>query len=311
MAELRESVAGGVGLIFITNDPNAMPRLQPALGTALGGKRKGASYVGMAPRYGGQLVAMSGDTVPLIKTHGEIVGVSSVGDPVAVAASYGAGRALTLAWNTESVAGAGIETLYLAALDDVVADPPVLVPGGTASVAAALAAGVAGDYRVVMTLPAGVELVSSAPEPDVPGEPEWTATLAAGGSLAVDARLRLPDAAGGYVVTVTELYGHGGGFVPIGADTLTMSLDADRDGLAAAAVAALADLVLAGDDHNRRNRAIDDITRARALSLAEANAAIALLVDAGTELAAITGADTAAAHAALGRLVRAWQASWE
>ncbi len=307
--ELRENVAAGVGLVMIKSHPDAMPKVQPALGVTFNGKRTGATSVTLAAPLGtASVVPMIGDSVKMTLGTATGAGTSSKGDKVGAVNTYGAGHVVTLSWDTEAKTSAALASLYLASVDYANPDEPLMVAGGALSLHAQLSAQTAGDYRVDMTLPTGVTFLDSTPARDSGSLLRWSKTLALNALFKLDALLRLPETPGTYTVTVTELFRQGGVYQPIGSSTADFVVDMNPEELRLELIADLQALSLSGSNASNRNAAVQKLQALAGLTPAQAATAIGNILTAATKVASITGVNVTPIRVDLGRLLRIWEA---
>lgn len=292
--ELNEAVWLGDGLIFIKDHPDAMPSLRESLGLDFGGNVPHISSITLSAPLTPATVTAIGDAVNLNLSGAAAKGV--IGNKtVAALGGRGLGKALTLAWDTESSASAALYLSALAAAAPASGTP--LLPGGTVDVRATArnTGNASAAFDVTHVLGAGV--TSTDPLTHV-------LTLAAGASGGFFLTLRLPAFGGTFEITGTLR----AGAALLDTDVFSFTAPRSASQIGDDAVNALLGLSLTGGQASKRSQAITSVQNAAASS--SPATAIGEVLAAIDRVRGITAADVTAIRIDLARLLRTYQMRW-
>jgi hypothetical protein len=226
-------VHAGFGLLFIDNDPNAMPKLSPALQTTFGGKLHGPTLLDIAatPFTGAGTLTLNGDTTALQLAGATAAArIKSTQAPAITYATYGSGRVVVLPFDVESTPTTDVAKLLTNATSYVSRVPskdarqvvPVALDVTTPAGGGAL------NLELALTLPDGISVVATSPQSSPATSARWTFTAQAGTTSRFIVWLRLPETEGSYVVNAALGFT---GQLPLLTKQLTLDVTAARTAL--------------------------------------------------------------------------------
>jgi hypothetical protein len=292
--ELNEAVWMGDALVFIKNHPDAMPSLREALGADFGGNQPHASSVTLLAPLRPASLPLSGGAVTLQLQGATGIGRSGgpTGPIIASSNGRGLGKAITLAWDTETSASG---ELYLSALEAAApAAGAPLLPGGIADVkvTARNTGPSTATFSITHTLGAGLST----------GEPlSRTLDITAGASQSFFLPLRLGLGTGPFSLTGTLAAGG----QQLDTDVFTFTVPRTRSDLGSDVEAALNALMLTGSQAALRSQAVSQVQAAA--GAATPVAAIGNVLVAIDKVRGITAVDVTAIRIDLARLLRSYQ----
>jgi hypothetical protein len=296
LRELNEAVWMGDGLVFIKEQPDAMPRLRESLGLDFQGNLALTSATLTAPLQPASVnVTGGGAFLKLSGARGLGVATGNTSRTVAASNGVGLGKSVTLAWNAETSASA---PLYLSALGIAAPASGGLLPGGVAIVRANVLN--KGPTTTTFTVDhvLGAGLLTSDPL-------THTLTVVPTDTGTFQLLLRLPFQSGTFTLTGT-LTAQG---QTLDTDVFSMQVDRSRGQIKTDIVTALQNLTLSGGQATRRNSAVSKINQAAQST--DAATAIGLVLDAIEDVRGITAVDVTAIRIDLARLLRAHQLGWQ
>jgi hypothetical protein len=292
--ELNEAVWMGDALIFIKNQSDAMPNLREALGADFGGGQPHASSVTLTTPLRPVSLPLSGGAVTLQLQGATGIGRSGgpTGPVIATSNGRGLGKAITLAWDTETSASG---ELYLSALEAAApaADAPLLAGGiADVKVTARNTGPSMASFLIAHTLGTGL----STSEPS-----SRTLNISAGGNQSFFLPLRLGSSPGPFSLTGTLAVGG----QQLDTDVFTFNVPRTRSAIGADLEAALNALTLTGSQAALRSQAVGQVQAAAAA--ATPTAAIGNVLTAIDKVRGITAVDVTAIRIDLARLLRSYQ----
>jgi hypothetical protein len=261
--EITEHVHEGVGLLVIRNSPAQCSDLEDVLGVRTLGTLQHISSVSVTSTLGSAgSLSVSGDLV-FLQLNSALAGATALQNhstrTVASVNSYGAGQAILLGWDTETIRSQRMIDVISAALNLASSGPtPERV---SLSVAEALTTvtnllGQSQDIRLTATLPTGASFLFGSPTPTTTSPPTWLATLTAQQSSTFDLGIRLPDSSGTDLVSLELDQKVGGNFTPLSTVSVPFSVPETGAQLLTDAEGQLQNLVVSGLDAHERNDAL-------------------------------------------------------
>jgi subtilase family serine protease len=311
--EITEHIHEGVGLLVIRNSPAQCTDLEDVLGVKTLGTLQHVSNVSVTSALGsaGSLSA-SGDLV-FLQLNSAQAGATALQNhstrTVASVNSYGAGQAILLGWDTETVGSQRMIDVIASALGLASSGPtPERV---SLSVAEALTSVTnqltqSQGIRLTATLPSGATFLFGTPTPLSTSPPTWLATLTALQSSTFDLGIRLPDSSGTDLVSLELDQKVGGNFTPLSTFSVPFSVPETGAQLLSDAESQLQNLVVNGLDVHERNEALSALQQIHnpPVRLSDAETQIEHVLDAIGETREIQHASTDQVRTTLDALLR-------
>jgi len=303
--ELLASIHAGVGIVLITNQLGAMPKLSAALGATFRGSVKGPQTVQLlqSPFTASSQLTMNGDTLTI-----DLAGASNAGVLLATQApaityrTYGSGRSIIIPFDTELTVSVAVSKLLVASAR-YVARPLTSNARSVFPVSFTVTApaGATQNVALSVTLPAGFTIIGSLPAIT---QNSWNVPAPGGIPVTLTLWLRAPDATGTYTLRGALSYP---GQLPFTTQEATITVASDGVKLAQQLGAQL-DALRTGASA-KDARAIDDARSQLQAVAASTNAPanITRILAVISDLDSITSVTTTAGRAATDDLLLYWQ----
>jgi hypothetical protein len=307
-AELSEAIHGGLGLLVLDDQGDAMPKLAAALGLAFRGKLNATSTlldVLPTPVTTAASLTVNGDGIRIdLATAAAVARIAATQAPAIGANLFGSGRVVVVPFDIEKTATPPMAKLLTDAVR-YVSRPPAHDARSVVPVDLAIAAPAGGSLAVTVSLDlaSGLTIVDALPHLTTQSPPTWNITVAGGSTAHLIVWLRLPSAVGSSDVKATlTMAGQ-----PVVVKTLTLTVTADRAAIESALASDLAALAhaAAAKDLKLITDAQNELAAARA-STATTPVAIAHLLNLVSDLDALSP-DTTSARRDADRLLAFWQ----
>lgn len=305
-AEYAATIHGGVGLLLIKAHPDAVPRLDSALGVTFKGILKASSTtleLLPTPFTTAGTMSVIGDGLKLdLTTATPAARIFATQEPVVTYNAFGTGRVVVLPFDVEKTQTVDMAKLLVGSMHyvartrsfdarqvvgiDFDVTPP---PTGTT------------DLTVTFALPAGMSIMHASPALTTANS--WNIT-ASGSDVHLALWVRLPEEEGTSTVTGTAAFA---GQIAAVTKTVDLTVTADRESMEEALQSALS--TLASQAAANEQKAVSDaqaqLTAIRTTTNAETAIAKTLVLIG--ELESITSADVTASRNLADRILAWWQ----
>jgi hypothetical protein len=307
--ELREATWAGGGLVLIlAGRPDADPKLGDAPGWRPRGELDLSGETEVEAGFGaaGDRLPLIGPAVDLALDDAQPLLTASSGEVIAAIRPYGRGRVVTLSFDPERNATAGVAALLVQAIGWASAGAPPSAVAGTplvATIDAQLASGPRTSLALTATLPPGV-VALTAPGADSPVSPTWLFDLA-GGETATRQLVITAAPAPGAPIGLLLSRRTGTGWTELAATDLELPFVVDPGSVRASATARVAGLEVAREDRHHVTTATSALARAlQEEARGELEKAIRDVLRVVDALRLIESVDTSDARAASDALLR-------